>query len=358
VVSNRRITTSQNQGFSKPPEVNQIGNLTNFRRSNDMAISIGIDGNNILTGLEGNLNPTIATSTGTRLMGTDGNDRLTVPGGNSNLRGYTILGIGGSDVMIGGGGRDRIVAASGSSFMDGGDGNDQVYGSFGKDTVIGGNGDDILFGDFGDDYLDGGSGNDRLFAGFGDDLVFGGDGNDTMDGGVGGEVLFGGAGNDVITGGTNGDPKNGEDFFRDFLVGGSGSDNLDGFGGGIGNTERDVLIGGGAVAADGSITSTLGDGARDTFVLANSSGVYYASGGGNDYAVILDFEAGIDRLRLKQLGGTLVNYTLDPIGDLTGDGRGDTGLYAQFSNGSEDLIAVFNEAVSFASFAKGDITLV
>ncbi|GET44245.1 calcium-binding protein [Microseira wollei] len=316
-----------------------------------MPIQIGIDGNNILTGLEGNLNPTISTSTGSRIMGTDGDDRLTVPGGNSNLRGYTILGIGGSDVMLGGGGRDRIVAGSGSSKLDGGDGDDQLYGSFGNDTLIGGNGNDILFGDFGDDYLDGGNGNDRLFAGFGDDLMFGGDGNDTMDGSVGSEVMFGGAGNDVLTGGTNGDPKNGEIFFRDYLVGGSGSDNLDGFGGGTGNTERDELIGGGAVAADGSVTSIAGDGVRDTFVLGNSSGVYYAGGGVNDYAIIFDFEAGIDRLRLKDFGPGLpvLGYTLSRTSDTTNDGVTDTDLFAQFSNGSKELIAVFNGSFSFSS---------
>jgi len=284
-------------------------------------------------------------------MGTDGNDRLTVPGGNSNLRGYTILGIGGSDVMIGGGGRDRIVAASGNSLLDGGDGDDQLYGSFGDDTLDGGNGNDILFGDFGNDSLSGGSGNDRLFAGFGDDLVFGGDGNDTMDGSVGSDVLFGGAGNDIITGGTNGAADAPAGFFEDYVVGGSGSDILDGFGGGIGNTEIDWLIGGGAVAADGSITSTKGDGVRDTFVLGNSSGVYYASLAENDYAVIFDFESGIDKLRLY----SGVAYIPKSGVDANGDGIADTLLYAKLPNNSLDLVAIFDRG---ATIASTDITFV
>jgi Ca2+-binding RTX toxin-like protein len=282
-------------------------------------------------------------------MGTDGNDTLTVPGGNSNLRGYTILGIGGSDVMIGGGGRDKIIAGSGSSYLDGGDGNDQLFGSFGDDTAIGGNGNDVIFGDFGNDYLDGGSGNDRMFGGFGDDLVFGGYGNDTLDGSVGSDVLSGGAGNDVLTGGTNGDPnKDAELLFRDYVVGGSGNDILDGFVGG-GTIEIDNLIGGGAVDANVNITLNP-DGFRDTFVLGSSNGVYYAGGGDNDYALILDFEAGTDKLRLQKFGSGLPvqSYTISRTRDLTSDGVADTDLFAQLSNGSKELIAVFNGSVSLS----------
>ncbi|HAX78018.1 MAG TPA: hypothetical protein DCY88_19900 [Cyanobacteria bacterium UBA11372] len=283
------------------------------------------------------------------LIGTDANEILTVPGGNSNLTGYTVLGVGGKDTLVGGGGRDKLVAASGSSLLIGGNGNDQLYGSFGDDTENGGNGDDLLFGDFGNDYLVGESGNDRMFGGFGDDLIFGGDGNDTMDGSVGSDVLFGGAGDDVITGGTNGALDAPPGFFEDYLVGGSGSDILNGFGGGTGNTEIDWLIGGGAVDADGFVTDISPDGFKDTFVLGDSSSVYYASRGADDYALIFDFESGIDKLRLK----SGVTYT-PRNADFNGDGITDTGLFAQVS-GAVDLIAIFNGGVSLTST---DITFV
>lgn len=229
--------------------------------------------------------------------------------------------------------KDRIFGSDGDDYIDGGGGNDQIFGNFGNDFLLGGTGDDLVTGGFGNDYVDGGDGNDRLFGDFGDDLVFGGNGNDLLDGGVGSDVLFGGDGNDNITGGTNGDINAPAGYFEDYLIGGRGSDTLNGFGGGAGNIEVDWLIGGGAVDENGFITDTSPDGVRDTFVLGNSSGAFYATAGLNDYAVIFDFEIGIDQLQLS----TSVTHTFG-VGSVFSDR--DTLIFANLPNGTPDLIGV------------------
>jgi Ca2+-binding RTX toxin-like protein len=229
--------------------------------------------------------------------------------------------------------RDRLIGSFDNEFILGIGGDDIISGSFGDDFLDGGDGKDFITGDFGNDYLLGGNGNDRLFGGAGDDIVFGDDGNDLIDGSIGSDVLFGGAGDDNITGGANGDPNAPEEFFVDFLVGGSGRDTLNGFGGGNGNLERDILVGGGAVDADGTLIDISGDGVRDIFVLGNDQVPFYSAAGDEDYALILGFENGIDQLQLSPT----VGYSFGIGSTVTGL---DTFIFANLSNGTSDLIAI------------------
>ncbi len=285
------------------------------------------------------------------LRGTNGNDVLSVPGGDTNVNAYTIFGIGGSDTLTGGGGKDKLFAGnSGNSLLNGGAGNDRLVGGFGDDTLNGGSGDDNLNGGLGNDLLNGGSGddnlngglgddtlngglgNDILFASIGDDLLFGQAGDDTLNGSVGSDVIFGGDGNDNLSGGPNGSPDAPKGFFEDFLVGGAGSDILNGFGGGTESFERDELVGGGAVNQAGDVTDFSPDGARDLFVLGDANNSFYTSAGSEDYAIIYDFEKGIDQFQLSPTG-TYVFGTASIFSDL------DTLIFAKLPSGN-DLIAI------------------
>ncbi|MCC5629422.1 calcium-binding protein [Nostoc sphaeroides] len=194
----------------------------------------------------------------------------------------------------------------------------------------------ILQGTSSDDTLNGGSGNDSLNGGLGDDLLFGNAGNDTLRGNQGSDVIFGGDGNDNLIGGTNGSPDAPEGFFEDFLVGGTGSDTLNGFGGGTGTSfERDILVGGGAVDNQGKVTDISGDGVKDAFVLGDTKAPYYTAAGENDYAIILGFEKGIDKLQVSPS----VTYRLQTGSVIT---ELDTIIFAQVPSG-DDLIAIVGD---------------
>ena len=227
------------------------------------------------------------------LQGTDGNDSLGVPNGDSNTTGYTVFGLGGDDTLTGGGGNDNIFGSFGNDRLFGGNGNDKLFGDFDNDRLFGGNGDDQLYGGVGDDDLFGQNGNDQLNGSLGLDNLDGGSGNDVLDGGTDDDVLFGGDGNDSLKGGTG----------NDVLAGGNGQDTLTGFGSASGGTpEIDTLAGGGNITFfdDGnSRLDPFSDGVKDTFVLGDASKVFYAQAGVQDYAKIVDFEKGIDQLQLS-----------------------------------------------------------
>lgn len=194
-----------------------------------------------------------------------------------------------SQEQTGTAGKDFLVAAtSGNSTLFGLGGNDRLFGRFGNDTLIGGFGDDILDGGFGNDTLQGDDGDDRLFGKFGADQLFGGTGNDLLDGGLDDDFLDGGSGDDSLSGAPG----------SDTLIGGTGIDRITGgSNAGTGNPlEIDQLIGG-AIDAAGNIVS---DGDSDTFVLGDNDGSFYARGGFEDYALILDFTPGVDQLEISQ----------------------------------------------------------
>ncbi|BAY62024.1 hemolysin-type calcium-binding region protein [Calothrix brevissima NIES-22] len=288
------------------------------------------------------------------ILGTNNNDVFNFSQSNLN---YTLLGQGGNDNLTGGNGRDNLFGGFGNDTLDGSNGNDNLYGDFGDDLLIGGNGNDQLFGGLGDDLLYGDAGNDRLFGDLGDDIVYGGSGNDFLDGSigndllfggsgndnlngsVGSDVLFGGDGNDILSGGTNGAVEDdGAGFFRDYLVGGAGSDVLNGFGGGVGIVEIDNLYGGGTVDKDGNVTN-INDNTQDIFVLGDAGSVFYTAAGFDDYALILDFVSGIDKLQINFSSGTAYR----PLtGDFVGDGRTDILLVADLPSGTSDLVAILD----------------
>ncbi|NJM56397.1 MAG: calcium-binding protein [Synechococcales cyanobacterium RU_4_20] len=254
--------------------------------------------------------------------------RATGTAGRDSLFAGTAL----NAVLSGLGGNDNIVGGAGNDTLDGGDGNDTIAGGAGNDTIIGGAGNDFLTGGFDDDIVSGDAGDDRIFGELGDDFLSGGTGIDRIDGGVGDDSLLGGDGNDNLTGGAG----------SDVILGGRGRDIIAGFGGIAGTStsgfgaEVETFAGGGAVDNNGNlVVSSLYDGEADVFVLGNAQSAFYTSAGLGDYAVILDFELGIDSLQLSPT----VSYGTQVI-DFDGDGVGDTLLSAVLPNGSVDAVAI------------------
>ncbi len=119
-----------------------------------------------------------------RLVGTDGKDRL--------------VGTGEDDQLIGLDGNDLIQGRRGDDQIEAGNGNDRAYGGKGDDEISGEEGNDKLFGDKGKDEIEGGEGQDRLYGGSGKDELRGDEGNDWLYGGKGFDDLKGGEGNDRL----------------------------------------------------------------------------------------------------------------------------------------------------------------
>ena len=75
---------------------------------------------------------------------------------------------------------------------------DETHGTLPKASLVGGNGNDTLTGGSGADTLNGDGGNDLLVGKAGNDQLFGGTGNDTLTGGGGKDQLRGQAGNGAL----------------------------------------------------------------------------------------------------------------------------------------------------------------
>lgn len=148
--------------------------------------------------------------------------------------------------------------------------NDELYGGRTADRIFGLNGADELFGRGGADVLRGGAGNDSLHGGGGADRLFGGKGRDEIEGGAGRDVLKGGAGKDELDGGKG----------ADRLDGGKGADTLDG-----GKGDDDLRGGAGA----------------DVFL--------FGAGDGKD--TIRDFENGLDRISIDDMGENDLRALID-----------------------------------------------
>ncbi|MEM9946156.1 MAG: calcium-binding protein [Cyanobacteria bacterium P01_D01_bin.36] len=142
-----------------------------------------------------------------------------------------------------------------------------VTGTVKNDALTGDDGDNVLDGFAGNDKLTGRGGDDSLVAGTGRDKLFGGDGKDRLRGGRGNDLLNGGNGKDVLIG-----------------VGTQGAN--------PGAGEVDKLTGG----AD-----------SDKFILGDDSNIFYRDGGNSDFANILDFQSGLDKIVLSSLG----SYSFD-----------------------------------------------
>lgn len=237
------------------------------------------------------------------------NTRIGLPGQN-----WFMVGRGGNDNLTG---ADRADALYGDFQLGtqptagGVAGNDRLTGRGGDDRLYGEEGDDILYGDYATGPItDGGvAGDDTLFGGSGSDKLYGEEGNDLLDGGKDNDTLVGGTGDDKLYGGKD----------DDYLYGGSGSDFLSG-GGNI-----DQLIGYGLTANE--IDVLRGDGGQDFFYLGSGLDVYYDGDGNNGYAVIADFTAGSDKIKVM---GPLTNYTLQ------------TGFYGAGSSTVQDTAILYN----------------
>lgn len=187
----------------------------------------------------------------------------------------SLFGNGGADVLKGGAGNDLLVGGSETEREDyredGENGQEWTVWVYGEtfiddegDRLYGQEGDDILVGGPGSDYLEGGAGNDYLI---GDALVFPRQTavpnvfsyNPSHVEGEGADILLGGAGNDYLNGGGG----------FDIMNGGAGDDTL------VGNGNYEVMIGG--PGADVFDFESMGYGE----------------------AKIMDFEVGIDKIRLE-----------------------------------------------------------
>ena len=192
-----------------------------------------------------------------------------------------------------------------------------LFGNNADDTILGGLGSDFLLGGAGNDFLEGlGDGNDTLLAAADLDILQGDEGDDTLIGGSGNDELYGGLDNDS-------------------LVAGEGDDTLNGVGASLGLDEIDQLVGGAGA---------------DTFVLGDERGQFYNDGfsagqGTTDYALIADFELGVDTI---QVSGLASDYVLgaSPFSNTATDTAIFLDLNGDGSVGNHDeLIAVVQNLV-------------
>ncbi|MCC5613839.1 choice-of-anchor I family protein [Nostoc sp. CHAB 5836] len=167
------------------------------------------------------------------------------------------------------------------------------------------------------------AGSDRLIGTNGNELIDGGSGNDYLDGKTSADILLGGDGDDTILGGLG----------SDTLSGGKDNDRLIGWGGGT--REIDLL---------------KGDQGADTYVLGDTSSVFYASSANGDYAVIASFQAQ-DKIELK---GFANNYSLRSASAVSGK-KSAVGIFT--SNGTE-LIAVVEDGLKLKTNLASDTSFV
>ncbi len=181
---------------------------------------------------------------------------------------------------------------------------DSLVGEEGRDLIFGYQGDDTLAAFGGNDTLYGGAGNDRLDVYLGNNLLYGGKGNDELVADAGNDNLFGGQGNDLLSGYDG----------NDFLSGDSGNDTL------LGIFVASFTPGG------GEIDTLVGGAGNDNFELAYSdfeSGItpqsFYTLTGNADFALILDFEVGRDKISIYALDTyTLADMSLPGFGSGVG----------------------------------------
>lgn len=261
-------------------------------------------------------------------------------------------------------GADSLGGGAGADTLAGGDGNDILRGGAGDDMLRGGAGNDVLRGDAGNDILATGAGIDRVLWGVGagadrvTDFTLGADriglSGTTADAvtataGASGLTLILASGETLLLeglgmatakqlgiagvfraapapSGQNVAGTAGDDWLRggngaDTLTGGAGSDDLQGLDG-------DDLLRGGR-DHDG----LTGGGGRDTFA--------FARGDGADW--IVDFQPGVEKLRLEGITAGQVTQTVEAR-------WGMTGLELAFGGGDE----VFLQGVG-ARLAAGDL---
>ncbi|MFE3836315.1 hypothetical protein [Pseudogemmobacter sonorensis] len=353
----------------------------------------GAGGNDTITGrggrdtlYGGDGNDVIAAAGGANLIyGGAGNDTITGGTGNDTIYGGTgrdsIYGGGGNDLIYGGGGGSRIETGAGNDTIHAGNGGARVLAGTGNDSVIGGDGNDEIVLGAGHDYAEGGAGNDNIAGGAGNDTIYGGAGNDSIGGGEGDDVIYGGAGNDTIgagpgndlvyagagrdvisTGAGNdtihadgGDNQIGAGDGQDLVHGGSGRDTIGGgegrdtiYGGGgddeIGAGPGDDLVYGGSgndFLAGGPGHDTIYGGPGDDRINGGPGNDVVYGGAGADIFIfaeatpgdtdrIMDFENGIDRIRLGGLAGATAHDRFAALSIQDISYAGDRGAMIQY----------------------------
>jgi Ca2+-binding RTX toxin-like protein len=128
-----------------------------------------------------------------------------------------------------------------------------------------------------------------------------------------------------------------------------GTDKNDTVFSGLGN---DILTGAGTTAGVGQIDRLIGGGGKDTFVLGDTSQVFYSDGktdtsGLTDYAVIADFNKKKDQIQLK---GTATDYVLGAVP--TSVGLTGTAIYQTVNGSINELIGVVS-GVNVTDFSTG-----
>lgn len=224
---------------------------------------------------------------------------------------------------------NRLIGNEGNNVLNGQEANDLLNGKGGNDTLIGGLGDDTYVLESNDDILleEENQGIDRVIASIswqlgsnienltlkGNDPLngIGNSQNNRIVGNAGNNSLDGAQGNDILAG------KDGEDQ----LIGGTGNDTL------RGDSGEDTLIGvnpNDALAGNSEIDQLIGGIDRDIFVLGDENQAYYQDDvsdnqGQGDYALIRDFEPGVD---IIQLHGSFEDYLLaaSPFRAINGQG--------------------------------------
>lgn len=307
-ISSEELQQIVNFGLT-PPTLTGSENDDVLTGSNSREIILGLDGNDVLEGLGGS----------DQIFGGSGNDLITGGDGQDTVEGGTgedlIFGDAGNDILAGNEDRDDISGGEGNDIINGGDSSDRLNGEAGNDTISGGNGNDIIDGGEGIDSISADEGSDRIFGRNGDDILSGGNSDDLIDGGEGIDSIFGGEDSDCIFGRNGNDSINGE-AGGDILVAGLGNDNLDG---GEGN-DRLIGVDNEVGFGTGEVDTLTGSSGSDTFVLGDSSFVYYDDGqsltiGESSYALITDFDFNQDFIELK---GSRNFYSLDFFTSATG----------------------------------------
>ena len=254
-------------------------------------------------------------SLGNVIIGGGGDDRL-----NGNAGDDLLIGLGGINTLVGGTGNDTYFMCGGIDIVieTANSGFDTVFTNFagttsimanveqlvlyGKATgAIGSGGNDVLYGTqaFGAVTLDGAGGDDVISGSQWDDTLIGGAGNDILIGAAGADTLQGGGGNDMYS-------LNGNDIVVE--AAGAGFDTVFTDAAGtttiMSNVEQLVIYGNamGAVGSDGNDTLsaaealggvTLDGGAGNDLLVGSRAGDTLFGGIGND---ILSGGAGNDRL--------------------------------------------------------------
>ena len=250
---------------------------------------------------------------GGAIIGTE--DPETLPGTDAD---DFLLGLGGDDLLLGKGGVDTLDGGEGNDHLDGGGSRDLLYGRAGNDTLDGGGNRDEMIGGIGDDTYHFDHNKDRAAEadgeGEGEDLVIAtisarlqdnvenlmlngsssdgltakGNSLDNVITGDGGDNTLRGRGGDDTIAGLSGDDVLQGEGGKDDLSGGAGKDTL------AGGNGDDVLDGG---AADDILN---GGDRNDTLTGGSGADVFrFQDDFGRD--IILDFEAGLDTINLRDL---------------------------------------------------------